>query len=172
MGKTDAKQQWLTFEAKRQSRQTAPLADQCPSRQGDAGLTYPPEEDLKSILFEMRSSLTTTDYRLDSLTRHMDNVKDCIDKHQEHRRGGELRISDVEGAHTQQAKVVEEMKTELCNVQLKNDDLEAQSRRQMYALWEFLKLQQWGELKIILNICFSNCSALRNSPSLLLERGT
>ncbi|KAJ1093071.1 hypothetical protein NDU88_006180 [Pleurodeles waltl] len=143
MGKTDAKQQCLTFEAKRQAHQTAPPADQLSSREEDRGETSLPEEGLKSILFEMCSGVTTIDYKLDSLTRSMGDMKGLIDKLKMHLTDAEKFISDVEDVQTQQAKAIEEMKVELHKVQLKNDDLEG-SVAIIALYWKSLKVVNPG----------------------------
>lgn len=80
MGKADAKQSKLTFEGCRTGRCRDP-----PHEAGEqATQTDAPEvqdEDIRSLLLEVKSSLKTIDSKIDHLASHLDQVKQRVDSH-------------------------------------------------------------------------------------------
>ncbi|KAJ1104360.1 hypothetical protein NDU88_001772 [Pleurodeles waltl] len=80
-------------------------------------------EEIKTLLQEMRSSLSNIDLKIDSQTQRMNDMKEFLDKQHTRFSTTEQRTSDMEDTLVQQAKVVKEMQC----FHLKTKDLEARS---------------------------------------------
>ncbi|KAJ1186146.1 hypothetical protein NDU88_002929 [Pleurodeles waltl] len=127
MGRTDAKQQKLHFGAK---RHTVAPPDQV---EEDA---LPPLQDaqsghgeMKALLLTMHSSLSSIDGKMDTMTTRLDLLTAGLEKQSGWITEAEQRISNVEDVMQKRQEQLSQMDKLLKVIALKNEDLEARSRR-------------------------------------------
>ncbi|KAJ1198611.1 hypothetical protein NDU88_002450 [Pleurodeles waltl] len=127
MGRTDAKQQKLHFGAK---KHTGAPPDQV---EEDA---WPPLQDAQSglgemnaLLLIMQSSLSSIDGKMDTMTTRLDLLTAGLEKQSGRITEAEQRISNVEDVMQKRQEQLSQMDKLLKVIALKNDDLEARSRR-------------------------------------------
>ncbi|KAJ1081723.1 hypothetical protein NDU88_001901 [Pleurodeles waltl] len=170
MGKSEAKQQRLRFGAGdnlyclRQSLTSRWLV------RGMWRVIPPSTEDIKALTLELKTRLTAIDCRLESLTRCMEDLKDRMDKQHTRLTDAEHYISNVEHVHNQQVKTLEELKVELCKVQLKNEYLEARYRNNICILGIPESTVMGCTDDYIENLLLNMFGALRFSQSFLIEQ--
>lgn len=128
MGKTDPTQSKIPFATKRNLRGAdAPQTSE--EQRFTATETAAQEDDLRSILLEVRSSLKTIDIKIDALQSGLDSVKQKVVVHENRLDIQENRDSDTQDAHTETRSQILGMEKVLEAIKNKNEDLEARSRR-------------------------------------------
>ncbi|KAJ1098673.1 hypothetical protein NDU88_003780 [Pleurodeles waltl] len=81
MGKHDAKQPKLHFEQKRSTR-LGELEQGPQAAEGRDLTAEDQDEDLRTLMLQMRSSLRNIDTKLDNLTSQLDSVKAQVSTHE------------------------------------------------------------------------------------------
>ncbi|XP_078539581.1 uncharacterized protein LOC144824337 [Lissotriton helveticus] len=128
VGKNNPKQPKIAFDQRRQTRQDGVVADGGdPAGQEDVAKTR--EDDLKTIMLDVKSTVTCMAAQPNQLSTHLDAAKSRVDSHDAHLLHVESRVSDAEDTTTQVLHKLLKMDKILKLIQNKNKDLEVRSHR-------------------------------------------
>lgn len=100
MGKPDPKQGKIPLESKRQTR-TMEYGTLQGAASSQDNVLEDPEEDMRSILLDVRTSLKTIDSKIDALSSRLEAVKKKVNVHETRLDGLENRLSDVQDSHSE-----------------------------------------------------------------------
>lgn len=169
MGKTDPKQPKLLFENKCQTRM-GDTQEETGGVQGPLDTALDAEEDMRSILLEMRSGLKTIDSKIDALTSSLDAVKEKVDKHETRLDVLENRLSDTHDPTAEAQTQILNMEKVLEVIRLKNEDLEARSRRNNLCILGLLESTAISKMEPYIDNLLRELFGPVLSPVMIAER--
>ncbi|KAJ1218385.1 hypothetical protein NDU88_005965 [Pleurodeles waltl] len=100
-----------------------------------------------AILMELCAGFRAINTRFDTMASHLDRMGKRLDRHNMRMAHSEDRISKVEDTTSKMGKRLEVLKTGLCTVGIKNEDLEARGRHNNLCILKVAKLTNMGHAK-------------------------
>lgn len=129
MGKPDARQPRLTFEQSKKAPKPTEGDPTAPEPSAERSGGPFPMDDIKTMFMDLKQSIQGLDNKMDSLAERMDRISQKVECHDSKITALETRTSDIEDGYTDLTKQLKDMGDVIQQVQLKNADLEARSRR-------------------------------------------
>ncbi|KAJ1214260.1 hypothetical protein NDU88_001885 [Pleurodeles waltl] len=134
----------------------------------------PQDVDLTELLIEVKSSLKSIDAKIDILTNRLDQVKQRVDKHEHRLDVLENHMSNTDDSQAESEEHLLKMDNILYLIQMKNEDLEARSRRNNLRIVGWQRIQHQTNVlpfypDFIMTVHAARCEFL---PSKWLLQGT
>lgn len=168
MGRTDNRQPKLTFTGRpsRQADNETPTQTVVPETQLDSE----PDDDIKGILREVKTSLMDMHGKLDSIVARLDQVSRKVDRHDLRITNLETRVSDYDDNHTALSSQLTTMNKEMELIRTRNEDLEARSRRNNIRVTGIPESTNMGPIERYMEELLRDLFGTDLSPMFLVER--
>lgn len=165
MVKPDKQQQKISFESKKAPKPTEQMAD------GEVSTDLAPSNNMEKILLSIQANLQDINGKLDNLTCRMDGMSDKLEKHGERLETAETRISTVEDESRTTTNKCAGMERMLEVIKAKEEELEAQSRRNNVRITGLPETTNTGRMEVYIEqLCKDLFGADALSPIFIVER--